>query len=351
MAAAEPTGAAGSLPTCLAAAVADLTVVDPRPGLLRLAGAGTLLLAALWVLLSPPDFPAVLAPLPWATVSVAPLPSATVLVASLSVAVLTVAAVSVAALAWSLLLIATHDAAHGTLLGRPRLETALACLISWPLGWPFLTYARLHHLHHRWNGCDPRDPERMEPTAEERAWAGPLRRWHQRHPLWWQAFGLGGIGLIAATYGHGVRLRRQDPALGRALALDAAGTLLVLAVLLAVAVPAGAVGRVLLGWLLLERLIGALLQTRGLIEHRGLWRRHDGHLLTQLHATRTVTVEPVWSTLLGGLPHHAAHHAFPWIPSHRLPEATERIEAVLRAAGRPPLPRTRGYGAAVAELL
>ena len=50
--------------------------------------------------------------------------------------------------AYALLLIATHEMVHGTLLGSPRLEAILGCVLGWPMGWPFLTYGRLHQLHH-----------------------------------------------------------------------------------------------------------------------------------------------------------------------------------------------------------
>jgi hypothetical protein len=50
-----------------------------------------------------------------------------------------------------LLLIATHEMVHGTLLGFPTLETALACLLSWPMAWPHATYARLHRSGWCWS--------------------------------------------------------------------------------------------------------------------------------------------------------------------------------------------------------
>ena len=65
-------------------------------------------------------------------------------------------AVLIAGVAYGLLLIATHEMVHGTLLGFRTLEQWLACLLSWPMAWLYLTYARLHHLHHCWNrihGC------------------------------------------------------------------------------------------------------------------------------------------------------------------------------------------------------
>ena len=264
---------------------------------------------------------------------------------------LAAAALLLAGVSYALLLITTHDAVHGTLLGRPRLEFALACLISWPMAWPFATYASLHRLHHRWNGRDRRDPERVEPLGSECRRAGALRRWHQCHPFWGRVLLLGGLGLIADTAHKGWQLRHSDGWLPARLLLDGVGVLAVHAAMLTLALAAGVVGRYLLFWLVLERTIGAIVQTRGLIEHHGLWRTGPSGLLTQLYASATVTA-PGWLNIaLGGLPHHAAHHAFPSIPFQRLPLATERISEVLASHQQPPLPRLAGYRAAVRELL
>lgn len=260
-------------------------------------------------------------------------------------------ALLLAGVSYALLLITTHDAVHGTLLGRPRLEFALACLISWPMAWPFATYAALHRLHHHWNGRDPRDPERVDPLGAELDRAGALRRWHQRHPFWARALLLGGLGLIADTAWKGWQLRRCDRRLPARLRLDLAGVLAVHSTMLAIALAAGVLWRYLLFWLVLERSIGAIVQTRGLIEHHGLWRSNPGSLLTQLYASATVR-SPAWlNVALGGLPHHAAHHAFPSIPFQRLPLATARIAAVLEAHQQPGLPELPSYRAGLRGLL
>jgi fatty acid desaturase len=258
-------------------------------------------------------------------------------------------ALLLAGIAYALLLITTHDAVHGTLLGRPRLEFALACLISWPMAWPFATYACLHRLHHRWNGCDPRDPERVEPLAAEPG--GGLWRWHRRHPLWGRALLLGGLGLIAETAWRGWCLRGVDRRLTRRLRLDLTGALMLHAAMLVAALLAGRPLRYLLFWLVLERIIGAIVQTRGLIEHYGLWRPSSGHLLTQLRSSQTVTTTAWLNVCMGGLPHHAAHHAFPSIPFQSLPEASRRINAVLRRHQLVPLPQLTSYGDGVRRLI
>jgi fatty acid desaturase len=252
--------------------------------------------------------------------------------------------------AYALLLIATHEMAHDTLLGWPRFEFALGCLLSWPMAWPFATYRRVHRLHHRWNGSDPRDPERTDVLPAEYRQAGALRRWFHDHVLVGRSLILGGVGLIVDTTWMGWHLRRYDASLEPAQRLDGLGVWVVQASLLILVLSGGALGRYVLFWLVLERVIGAIVQFRGLIEHHGLWRSGPSHLLTQLYATRSVVADAWLNACMGGLPHHSAHHAFPWIPSQRLPEASRRLGEVLERHGWPPLPRLSSYGAGLMML-
>jgi fatty acid desaturase len=97
--------------------------------------------------------------------------------------------------------------------------------------------------------------------------------------------------------------------------------------------------------------IGAIVQFRGLVEHYLLWRSREAHLLTQLYATRTIAAASWLNALMGGLPHHCAHHAFPAIPSERLPLATRRIALVLERHGAPLLPTLPSYGKALRVLI
>jgi len=97
--------------------------------------------------------------------------------------------------------------------------------------------------------------------------------------------------------------------------------------------------------------IGAIVQFRGLVEHHLLWRSREAQLLTQLYATRTIAAGSWINALMGGLPHHGAHHAFPAIPSERLPLVTRRIALVLERHGAPPLPTLSSYGEALRVLI
>ncbi len=101
---------------------------------------------------------------------------------------------------------------------------------------------------------------------------------------------------------------------------------------------------------MLERVIGAIIQFRGLVEHQGLRVRESTHLLTQIYGSRDVQAGTWLNSLMGGLPHHSAHHAFPWIPSPRLPVASERIAAVLCSYGQRPVPKVTSYFEAPRQL-
>lgn len=262
------------------------------------------------------------------------------------------AALLLAGAAYAFLLIASHEMVHGTWIGWRSLEHVLGCLLSWPMAWPFATYARLHRLHHRWNGLDGRDPERTQPLPEDPLPATPPGHWLRRHPFAVRCLLQGGVGLILDTAWNGWRLRTVDPRLAGARLLDGGGVVLLHAGLLMVAISQGVVLRYMLFWLVLERVIGAIVQYRSLVEHHGLWLNAGGsgsagalpHRLRQLATTRDVGSGPWLNALMGGLPHHSAHHAFPSLPSARLPEASARLQAVLEAHGWPLPTRVGGYG-------
>jgi fatty acid desaturase len=84
-----------------------------------------------------------------------------------------------------------------------------------------------------------------------------------------------------------------------------------------------------------------------LVEHHGLWQQHNTNLQTQLYASRNIRCSAWFNALMGGLPHHSAHHAFPWLCSTRLPEGSARIAAVLARHGVAPTPLADSYAAAL----
>lgn len=261
-----------------------------------------------------------------------------------------IGAVLLAGVAYALVLIATHEMVHGNFLGHPKFEQLLGCILSWPMAWPYLTYSRLHRLHHRWNGTDLRDPERTTPISQELEMSGRWQRFLRRHPLLVRMLIIGGVGLIAKTAIKGRQLQAVDRSLRRACIIDGVGVFVLHSVLLLLVISHGVLLRYLLFWLLLERMIGMILQFRGLVEHHGLFLGQGVHLLTQLYASRSITAGPWLNALMGGLPYHGAHHAFPWIPAARLPQATQRIASVLSSHNADKMPQVPSYGDAMVLL-
>jgi fatty acid desaturase len=240
-------------------------------------------------------------------------------------------------------LICTHDMAHQTLTGWRWFDTVMPRLMSWPMLWPYSLYAGLHRLHHGWNGIDLRDPERVQWTEQEYQQAFPLLQWYVRHQWGCDIFLLGGIGLILKTFINGVRFQELVPRLRWQLWLDVAGMLLVHGGLLTVAIAKGELLRYLLFWVILERAIGVVVQTRDHLEHYALWGKFRGYRLTQLYTCRNLKTSALVGWLMGGLNYHAVHHAFPGIPFNRLPEAFQRIQGVLQRHNLPPMPLDEGY--------
>ncbi|HEY9762177.1 MAG TPA: fatty acid desaturase [Trichocoleus sp.] len=294
-------------------AVADLEQVNPWVGLWRFASVGILFLITV-----------VLA---WST-------SNLILFIGLS---------AIASMIYAFWLICTHDMLHHTLTGWKWFDEGMARLISYPMLWPYGTYAQLHRLHHAWNGIDLRDPERVQWTQAEYEQANSWQQWYVRHQWSINILGLGGFGLIAKTVYNGLRFRHQVPALYQTLLTDGLGIFVAQASLITLAIQHNQLTHYLLFCLILERVIGAITQLRDHIEHYALWNTHKGHQLTQLYACRNLNTPAFVSWLMCGLDDHSMHHAFPNIPFNHLAEAFHRTQAVLEQHQLPVIPRGDGY--------
>ena len=292
---------------------ADLHQVNPWAGLLRFSVLGLMFLSLVRLAWSTPN-----EPLFWS-------------------------ATTLAGLFYAFWLICTHDTAHHTLTGWTWFDTVMPRLMSWPMLWPYGLYAELHRLHHSWNGIDLPDPERVQWTEQEYQQASRLLQWYVRHQWGCDIFLLGGIGLIIKTFTKAVCFQRLVPRLRFQLLLDVTGMLLVHGVLLTLAIAQGQLLRYLLFWLILERVIGVVVQTRDHLEHYALWGKGASHQLTQLYACRNLKTNSLVAWLMGGLSYHAVHHAFPGIPFNRLPEAFQHIQGVLQQQGLPLMHLEDGY--------
>jgi fatty acid desaturase len=294
-------------------AISDLRRVDARVGLFRFMTIGAIFLS--------------LVVLAWSTINV----------------LLFVAITAIAGIFYAFWTICSHDMLHHTLTGWSWFDTILPRLVTWPMLWPYGIYATLHRLHHAWNGIDLRDPERVQWTVEEYQRANPLLRWYVSHQWISDIFVFGGLGLIAKTFTNGWKLRTVLPQVRSQFWLDLTGILVIQGGLLAFFSYRGEVGRYLLFWLILERIAGAIVQTRDHLEHYGLWGHSGGYQLTQLYSCRNLKTYSWVGWLMGGLNYHAVHHAFPDIPFNRLPEAFERIQVILQRHGLPLMLQEEGY--------
>lgn len=250
---------------------------------------------------------------------------------------------SVAGVFFAAAAVTTHDAIHHTLTGIAWFDEVSARVATWGVLWPHGTYSELHKLHHKMNGVDLRDPERVTYTEAEYNAAGAVRKFMIRHQLLIAVFVSGGIGMIL---GHLFRARsflKQSKALRRQLALDIIAILSINGLLYGLAAANGQLTKAVVLYLIVERIGGGLLQLRAHVEHYGLGGKRDNYFSTQLHACRNIETNPVMSWLFNGLNFHSIHHAFPKVPFYHLEEAHHRMTATLIKEGAQQMPQTKGY--------
>lgn len=298
----------------LRSAVTDLKRTSPWPGFIRFVSLGAITLG--------------LAGLSWHA-------------ATLSGFVLGAIATSIFYTFW---LVCNHDAIHRTLTGWKWFDALMPRLIAWPIGLPLGTYGQLHRLHHKYNGIDLKDPERIQwADAEYRAAPG-WQRWYVRHQWPIDIVVFGSIGLIVKTIRHGLKQADSSPHLPAQMIVDLLGVLSLQTVILSfLYLQSASLWRYLMFLFILERGVGVMMQTREHLEHYGLWQQMDSYPLTQLYACRNIETFPWVNWLMGGLPYHGIHHAFPQIPTNHLPEAFHRVQAVLQQHQLPAMTFDSGY--------
>jgi fatty acid desaturase len=239
--------------------------------------------------------------------------------------------------------VTTHDAIHHTLTGLRWFDEISARIVTWPVLWPHGVYSELHKLHHKMNGIDARDPERVTYTEDEYAAASPFKKFYIRNQLPISVFVGGGIGMILGHLSRAKGFLRQSKGLRREIVCDLIGILAVNGTLYGLAAANGQLGKALLLYFIVERIGGGLLQFRAQIEHYGLSGKRSNYFETQLYACRNIETHPLMSWLMNGLNFHSIHHAFPKVPFYHLEEATVRMNALLSQKGAEQLPSSKGY--------
>lgn len=232
------------------------------------------------------------------------------------------AALSVGAAFWfASFLSLTHDASHHTLTGIRLLDDVIARAVSWPMTWPIATYTQAHLLHHKMNGADPEDPERIQPLARQYERGNRLTRWLLHHQLGFSMFVAGATGLVISLLTRSMFRFRTSRAMRQALIQDAIGISLTTAAIYSAAYAFGGwylVGGVALHWIIYERCVGVVHQFRVHAEHYGMWDPQANYFDTQYtnatptRATSTPTASFVSSTISStAIPFTTCSRAFP----------------------------------------
>ena len=240
------------------------------------------------------------------------------------------------------LMITTHDGLHHTLTGWVPFDEAFSRLISYPMLWPHGLYSELHKVHHRMNGHDSQDPERVSPTKTEYAQASRFGKWKIRHQWGWKILFEGGLGFIAHHISQGMKLSAQYPLIRRAFKWDLLGIITVNGIILGFVHSQGLLVRYLLFFFIVERIVGMVQQFRSQIEHYGLWKEGDSPLEVQLFNSRNIETSPWVSYYFNHLNFHSVHHGFPRIPFYALKTAHQKLSQYFESHGKE-LPSSRSY--------
>jgi fatty acid desaturase len=260
---------------------------------------------------------------------------------------------------YAAILMTTHDAVHHTFTGIRWLDELWGRLVSWPVLWCHASFTQIHQLHHRMNGIDLDDPERVDPTPEEIAAAGAFQRFVFRHRIVWAMFVRGAAGLILETFGNAWRFGGRVRKLRGLIVQDVVGAGLSFAAVHAIAYRCAervAPGRglemvtgTILMWLFVERIVGVAMYLRKHAEHSGHWVSRPHFFETQCLSCRNVDTSEIVGWFFSRLNYHSVHHAFPRIPFYHLEEAHRRVGAMYAAVGIS-LPMSRGYVGALREI-
>ena len=249
----------------------------------------------------------------------------------------------IAGIVYAFLLVCTHDAIHHTLTGWSGFDEAIARVISYPILWAIGTYSELHFLHHGWNGINLNDPERVQLTVAEYQQIPFAKEFYLRYQWFVNIFIGGSFGLILKAFAQGWKHRDDRPNLRKQLITDIFGMITLHTILLTWVITHHLLWHYLLFYLIIERTVGVIVQTRDHLEHYGKWQQQGGQQATQLYATRNLKVHPLVSWLMGGLDYHAVHHAFPQIPFNKLASAHTIVQNYLQKYGLPLMEVEGGY--------
>ena len=265
-----------------------ITAKADRPGLLRLAAHGGLIVAlAMAIAFSLPFWPLLLLPLGVMIV---------------------------------FLFTLEHEAIHDTAFATPWLNRAAALVAGFLLLLPPVWFRYFHFAHHRHTHNPDNDPELMSPKPET---------------LWQYVKYLSGIpywtGMLRVLLTNATGRARDSyvPDKGRAkVTAEARAMLAAYAALLAGSIAAGSA---LLLWIwMVPALLGQpFLRAYLLAEHT-----RCPHVANMLENTRTTFTTSLVRFFAWNMPYHAEHHSYPAVPFHLLPRFHDIVAAHLRSTER-----------------
>jgi len=232
------------------------------------------------------------------------------------------------AVALGSILILTHDAIHHTLTGWRWLDEAFPRLLSFPLFWPHGVYSELHKLHHKMNGADPVDPERVQWSDAEYERAGPVGRFLARHQFSLAVFLYGGLGMLYSLLRNGIYFAPKSKGVRRQLVLDGVFIVVFNVVLYTALAQYDMALRFFVMWIVFERIGGGIMQFRSHILHYGLWGKEANFFETQIFNSRNIVTNKLVSLYFVHLNFHSVHHAFPTVPFYNLEKAHRRLQAL-----------------------
>lgn len=249
----------------------------------------------------------------------------------------------ISALAYVPLMVATHDALHHTLTGWRSFDEAFARVVSYPVGWVFGIYSSLHKVHHKLNGVCVDDPERINASHAEWERAEGWQMFYLRHQWLISIFIFAGIGGISHHLYLALQRCERYRGLKKMIVTDLVGITVTQIALLALSYVVCGNAKWVLMYFIYERVLGAILQFRRLIEHYGLSAPESRFHEAQIIASRNIRTSEFVSRYFNRLNYHSLHHAFPKIPFYHLPKAHAEMIEILTQDERALVTISDGY--------
>lgn len=208
-----------------------------------------------------------------------------------------------------------HDACHGNLFRRPRLDRFVGFLCGAPALFSVTAYQVTHNLHHRHNRT-MLDPDEFMNISNRRGLLSVLF-------YLWLFVGM----LLYLVHVPVTALIRGTPRERRRIAAEYALLTAMYAVVIGAALRFEFFDALVAVWLLPLLVAAFFGNVRGWAEHM---LTKKGHPLTE---SRTVLSSRLFSLYNVNLNYHAEHHLYPGVPWYNLPELHRLLRPEYRRAG------------------